>query len=266
MIYMNKISKSQLKNIKELLRDKKSRDERALFVIEGEKIINDVVSKGYLPLEVCVSASYSSSLNKKPLLDRIEKESIPLFIAKDADFEKVSSLRSVQGILAVFERKDHTKDFLAQYKHDLIVLADGVQDPGNLGTIIRSAAAFGACSVILTGDSADVYNPKVVRASSGAIFDLPIVKCNIDDIKALKNNGYKLFASKVESADCLPLEKVAQNIIGAIVAFGSEGAGISDKLLKEADQCFYIPINANTESLNVAASVAVTLYAVFRRA
>ncbi len=262
---MNKATKAQLKQVRELLREKRSRDESGLFVGEGFKIIGDMLDKGHIPEFVLISADFADDENNRSFLVELEKRAVPFYGVGSSEFEKISSLRHSQGILAVARKPVFSAAEVGQKDKQLIVLCDGIQDPGNLGAMIRTSCAFGADLLMLSGESADVYNPKVVRASSGIILDIPVVTCVMEDLDRLKNKGYRLLVSSVPGDESAELAKMKDLPDRLIVAFGSEGKGVSGDIMDRADAGFHISISDNVESLNVAAAAAVTLYVLGQR-
>ncbi|MBD3379686.1 MAG: hypothetical protein GF408_04405 [Candidatus Omnitrophica bacterium] len=250
--YMQKATRSQLKKVKDLLRDKKSRDESGLFVVEGEKIIRDAADKGILPEEVFMASSFGA---EAPAESRNGNFSVSV-----KDMEKISSLRTSQGILAVFRKTDGSIAELIDTEKKIIVLADGMQDPGNLGSLLRSSSAFGAGGVLLYGDTVDVYNPKVVRASGGAVLDIPVVVSSVEDIETVKSGGFSVMAGSVSGDGAKPLESAVSFPDRVVLAFGSEGQGLSREIEALADEKFYIPIENRMESLNVTVAASIALY------
>jgi TrmH family RNA methyltransferase len=259
---MKKASSMQLKNIRRLLKEKKVRDFEGLFAAEGGKIVRDAFLKGRILDSVFASSSYVREEENKEFILQLEKKNVPVFEVARAAFDKISSLQHSQGVLAVIKRSEIQKSEIPEAENVFCVLCDGVQDPGNLGTIIRASLGMGADAVILTGDHADVFNPKVVRASSGTILDIPVVDCSPDGVDRLKEKGYRLLASQVTEENARPISELKDIPKRAIIAFGSEGRGISKEILKRADQLFFIPISKKVESLNVVSAVAITLYAI----
>jgi TrmH family RNA methyltransferase len=210
---------------------------------------------------VIVSRNFADDAKNREFLQEI---SSPVFVAAGADLEKVSSLQNSQGILAVVRKADPPGDLPAGEGDTLLILCDGIQDPGNLGTMIRIAVAFEADSVLLTGETADIYNPKVVRASIGTILDIPIYTCDAKELDRLKKEGYRLLAGRSQEKESKDITET-KNVPGPVIlAFGSEGKGVSPGISSRADGFFYIPICDGVESLNVAAAAAISMY-VFRR-
>lgn len=259
---IKKAGRSLLKKIHVLLREKEARDEQSLFIAEGLKVVRDMATKGFTPETIIISGTFSSNADNKDLLFELNDRATSVLEVSDQDFEKLSILRHPQGILAV-AKKPLIPSTVPDYgSNALLVLCDGIQDPGNLGTIIRSSAALGADSVLLTGDNADIYNPRVVRASSGAILDIPVRECSIEDIDKLKSSGYRLLSSNAGENNAINISELKNNNGRVILAFGSEGRGVSEKIQLLSDALFNIPVPGSVESLNVTAAAAISLYVI----
>ena len=139
-----------------------------------------------------------------------------------------------------------------------VLILDQIQDPGNLGTIIRSAVAFSFDTIILSNDSVDLYNSKVIRASQGMIFNLNIKRCNLTDIiPKLKKENYKIFGTRVTGGN--DIKSIEKNNKFAII-MGNEGNGLSLDIQKLCDEFIYIKMNEKCESLNVGVATSIILY------
>lgn len=253
---MQKASKAQLKEIRELLRDKKVRDREGRFVAEGLKIVNDILAKGHQISSIYLSSGVIAAPGVKKLQEAAENKKVSVFRVPGSEFEKLSSVRSSQGVLAIVKKPE-----IKELKDgSLLVLFDGVQDPGNMGAMIRTSVAFGANSILLTGDTADIYNPKVVRASSGMLIDVPVHKCGMEEVDRLRKEGYLLIASSVREEGTKDISEIALWNKPLIIAFGSEGKGLSRDITERADEFFHIPIREDVDSLNVAAAATIALY------
>lgn len=258
---MEKIKRSRLKFVRSLLREKKVRDASGVFVAEGNKIVLDILSGGYEVDSVFVSSKIIGAPFFSSIEESCSKMKAPLSRIPAAEFDKLSSLRNSQGVLAIVKKPDYPVFPEASAPTSLSVLCDGIQDPGNLGAIIRSSAAFGADSIILFGDTADQYNPKVVRASSGALLSLPLYKGTAEFVQSLKKEGYVVATADPDpgknSKDLGDLTRIDRPLI---VAFGSEGRGVSKDIKSVSDISFHIPVLEKVESLNVTAAASITLY------
>jgi TrmH family RNA methyltransferase len=167
--------------------------------------------------------------------------------------KKMSSMESPSNVLAVCE-KSNSKEIIG----NKILLLDNIQDPGNLGTIIRSSVAFDIDTIILSKNSVDLYNPKVLRSTQGMIFHKNIIVKDINKyIRELKENNYYIYGTKVNGGN--DIKKVILPLKYAIVV-GNEGKGISEAILNLCDEYLYIKMNNKCESLNVSVATSILLY------
>jgi RNA methyltransferase, TrmH family len=208
------------------------------IVIEGPKAIADAVAAGWRPIAVIERAR-----------DEATASGSVVFSARL--FDQLSETKTSQGVLALFERPDPPG--LLANPDRIIVALDGVQDPGNVGTIIRLGAAFDVGGVVLLPGCADAFRPKAIRASAGAILTVPVANVTV---RELLDCGLPLFAA---AGDGEPIDPPTGN---AILIFGNEGAGVSTELRQHATT-IAIPTSGRVESLNVAASAAILLARAF---
>ena len=178
--------------------------------------------------------------------------------------EKISDTKTPQGIMAEVETVECALEEILNQKTGLIFFCDRVSDPGNLGTIIRTADAAGFDGVILNRGCADLYNPKTVRSTMASVFNIKIhiTQNDEDTITILKNNGYTVFGSSLQSSQCVfeaPFESKSAIIVG------NESGGIDKHILTMCDKYVKIPMLGKAESLNVGAASAVLMYEALRR-
>ncbi|MBQ6296330.1 MAG: RNA methyltransferase [Selenomonadaceae bacterium] len=235
---------SNIKLVRKLAQ-KKFRNELKLFTAEGLRLCEEVppaqVEFGFYTREFLSDDRAANLVERLKNLEEISPSTM----------EKISDTQTPQGILLVVRQKFSSLEEVLAKK--IIAVLDGVQDPGNVGTILRTAAAFD-CSVILLEGSAEIFNPKVVRSSMGAIFYLPIVKLSREEFLNLR--GVEILAAAIDSSAEIYYQHNF-NKRSAIV-FGSEAAGVSKKILDNARKIF-IPMSGHAESLNVATSAAIIL-------
>jgi TrmH family RNA methyltransferase len=257
---MEKASRTQLKKIRELIRERRVRDAEGRFVAEGRKIVGDMISAGGAVDSVIASRGFAEDDTNVSFLAELAGSGAPVFVTDNRSFDGISDLQNPQGILAVFRKPQRQQPVVTGDGSAFFVLCDGIQDPGNIGSMVRASAAFGVRSILLFGDTADIYSPKVVRASSGTVLDVPVHDCDADEIDRLKREGCRLLASSVTergSEDIAGFEDLTGPLI---LAFGSEGRGMSPEVSDKADAFFHIPIHRTVESLNVTAAAAIALY------
>ena len=257
---MEKATKAQLKKIRALLKEKEAREDAGQFVAEGIKIVNDMAGKGHVIDFVVISSDFAHDDNKK-VIEELEGRLVPIYTAARSDFEKLSSLKNSQGILAALKKPEFPALDFSIGEEALLVLCDGVQDPGNLGAIVRTSVAFGVDAFLIAGETVDAYNPKVVRASSGMVLDVPIYDgYDAAKLKNLKEAGYRILASSTKADGSNDILKIKRTKDPVIIVFGSEGRGVSRDITEIADEVFHIPIYAGVDSLNVTAAAAITIY------
>ncbi|MBR3117189.1 MAG: RNA methyltransferase [Bacilli bacterium] len=229
------------KKIKELrkLKEKKYRDSEKLFLVEGEHLV--------------LEAYKSNSLKEIILCEReIDLEVEKVYVTEKV-MSTISEMPSKVDIIGVCEIKKSELDLDSP-----VLILDGVQDPGNLGAILRSAVAFNIKNIVLSKSSVDLYNNKVLRSAQGMNFHLNIVREDIPSIiNRLKENNYTVYGTDVVNG--LDIKNVQKAGKYAII-MGNEGNGISEEVKKLVDKNIYIEMNSNCESLNVAVSASIILY------
>ena len=242
---MERISKTQIKLVKSL-QLKKHRDETGLFVAEGEKCVEEL-RKGFELVHL-----YREGENATRL-----------------EIEQLSGLRTPQGVIGVFKKSEHSDYSEYSENSDLLLVLDGIQDPGNLGTIIRTCDWFGVRTILCSPDTADCYNPKVVQATMGALARVQIHYVDLPSF--LKDTNLPIFGTLLDGRDMyeeLKREGVNELKSEAIIIMGNEGNGISQAVRPFITHPLRIPSypkDAETsESLNVASATAIVL-AEFRR-
>ena len=226
--------------IKELrkLKDKKYRDESNLFLVEGDHLVKEAYKSGNLVKLILTEDIYDFDVEKLLVSDKVLQS-----ISELNNTSVIGVCRKVSTVL------DLTKN---------IVILDGVQDPGNLGTIIRSCIAFNIDNLVLSLDTVDLYNSKVIRSTQGMIFNMNIIRDDIcNTITMLKENGYKIYGTNVVNG--IDIKDVKKDEKYAII-MGNEGNGISKEVSSLVDKNIYIKMNDKCESLNVAVSASIILY------
>ena len=222
------------------LKIKKYRDESGMFLIEGYHLIE--MSEENLDI-VFIS-------DKK---DYGKIKGVTYYLVTHEIIKKISQTMNSQGIVGVC-RKRKEKEISSPN----VLILDNVQDPGNVGTLIRSALAFNIKDIILSDDTVDIYNDKVIRSSQGAIFKVNIIYRNLlDEIKILKCAGYKVFGTALNNAKNLSNVKFGEK---CAIILGNEGSGIKEEILKATDENIYLEMNKEIDSLNVAVAGSILMY------
>ena len=237
--------------IRELFREKRARDERGEFAVEGDHLCGELSRSGF---RVTLAAYTERAAAKYPeTVAMLSEKADTVTVITEELAEYISDTRSPQGLFAAAEV--HGASAFDEKARKIIVL-DGIQDPGNVGTVIRAAEAFGADGAVLVNGCADVWSPKTLRASMGSAFRLPVINADIGDLPNLLS-GFTVYGAMLDStAKRLGAEKFPEK---TAVVIGSEGAGISPEVAAMCGEKLYIPING-AESLNAAMAAAVILW------
>ncbi len=239
------------------LNAKKNRDREGLFYIEGRFNLEEALKSS-----ISIKYILFTEEELRPSASLPEAEYIRI---SDQLLKKITQVDSPRGIIAVAEMQNIKEDGLSFGKNPLIVIGDDISDPGNAGTIIRSADAAGADAVIFSEGSADIYNPKTVRSTGGSLFHLPVVNgCGLAPfLKTLKEQkGIRLIAADAKGKT--PYTKVDFTLPSAII-IGNEASGISKEIEALCDVTAAIPIIGKAESLNAAVSCSILLYEAVRQ-
>jgi len=228
--------------------------------IEGVRAIEEAVRSGLRFHAVFFSESAAGRAER--LLPQISSHAETLLVP-DAAFQSAVATETPQGVAALVQPKKFSLDDVLAAPQPLLLLVAGLQDPGNLGTIVRSAEAFGAAAVLLTEGTVSPWNSKVVRAAAGSIFRLPVFKvAAAEAVEKLQARGVRLLASSSHKGT--PLDEA--ELAGAVaIAIGGEGAGLPRAVLAAADATVAIPHSARVESLNAGVAASVLLYEAARQ-
>lgn len=249
MEFINSLDNSTIKKIKKL-KQRKYREEEKKFLAEGRKFLDFT----YTPDLIILKENFEDFENITTKLERFDCRKI---VVNDRIFKELTSQENSQGVILVYP---YCETNIEKINNNIIVL-DKIQDPGNLGTIIRVADAAGFKDIILTKGSVDCYNEKCVRSSMGSIFNMNIVYMEeLQLIQFLKEKKYKFLVTALEN-NSIEYTDITLSEKNAII-FGSEGNGVSDNFLKVADETVIIPIYGSAESLNVAMASGIILYKV----
>lgn len=252
------LTRAQAARIRELFRDKRVRKAEGAFIIEGAKPVHDVLIN--YPTFVQTLVVTEDYLQREGHQERLVRESVnvPTFRCLNRGFSALSDLETPQGILAVLHQPRWDEDHVFAQARLFGLYGEKLQDPANVGAIIRTAAAFDANALWLTPESADVYNPKVVRATAGALLSLPVFIAR--DVTRFSQRGCAVFAAEARGAETVKMETIREVPMRLVIALGNESRGLSAHTIKEATRRFTIPLNPRIESLNVAATAAIALH------
>ncbi len=238
MEIISSLDNKKIKNYSKLLQ-KKYRDLDNLFIVEGEHLVKEAYASNVLK-EVIMCEDYNLNLN------------VPTTYVTYDVIKKLSNTLNPQKIMGICY-KLKTKEI-----GDKVLILDDIQDPGNLGTIIRSSVAFNIDTIILSNNTVDLYNDKVIRASEGMLFKINILRDDIVNvINHLKANNYSIYGTKVDGGKDISTIKPSSKYA---LVMGNEGAGVKDEILNLCDEYLYIPMNSECESLNVGVATSIILY------
>ena len=240
------------------LAQRSRRDDAGVFIIEGPQAVRELLT--FAPQSV-VDVFYTAAFAEKHggIVQLAERSPATVDEVTDKVLDAMADTVSPQGVIAVATLLSHSLSELDEVR--LVAICDEIRDPGNAGTVIRAADAAGADAVILTGDSVDLHNPKLVRSSTGSIFHLPIIEHDdlADVVEWLMSRGVKILAA---AADGESIPSVTATLAEPTAwLFGNEAHGLSDDARALADTVVSVPIYGKAESLNLATAASVCLYA-----
>ncbi|MDF2556929.1 MAG: methyltransferase [Bacillales bacterium] len=246
MQFIESIQNQRVKHWKKLL-TKKEREKSQQFMVEGFHLVEEAMMAGVVEDIILGDGVEPPSFRNTTRINfyKVTKEVI----------KEISETETTQGIFAVCKMQEQSID---PKTFQSLLLIDGIQDPGNLGTIVRTADAAGIRAIVLGDGTTDLYNPKTIRATQGSLFHLPIVKANIIGlIPELKKAGITILGTALQNAKKFTdVEKPTK--VALIV--GNEGKGVSKELLTMTDQNVFIPIYGKAESLNVGIAAGILMY------
>lgn len=259
-------SNPRMKEIIQLRKKSRMRTKTGTFLVEGLRMIREVPAERLVQLYV--TEEFYKKHREEPIFDA-EK-----MFASPQVFEYISDTKTPQGILAVVRQRVFTEDEVLlkccgkgvqeENRPAHILVLDNIQDPGNLGTIFRTAEAAGVTAILLSRDCADIYNPKTIRSTMGAIFRMPFVYAEDlpGAIEKLKNQDIRVYAAHLDGERAYDEEDYCQ---GTAFLIGNEGSGLRPEVAACADLLVRIPMEGRAESLNAAAAAAVLVFEVGRQ-
>ena len=253
------LSRAEAARINALQR-RKTREREGLFLAEGVRVVEELLSSAIVLRSVVAAPSLGDTERGRVLLGRARDRCIVLDTS-DSELARLTGTETSQGVLAVAEIPvQRLEDLDAAVTAPVLVL-DAVQDPGNLGTLIRTADAFGTRAVIALPGTVDAWNPKVVRAAAGSLFRTPVVYTGADAAgRWLRSEAYHVYAADAAGADVDGLTRAARSAL----VVGNEGSGLSKEGAALADGLLAIPMPGRAESLNVAIAAGILLYVLTR--
>jgi len=246
------------------LRQKKYREETGLFVVEGTRFVQEALESSWILEYAVVSEAHEGNERIRGLATNLEKRGCQVLSVPPALYKKISDTEAPQGILAVMQQSRETLEAVAVTANKALwVILDSLQDPGNVGTIIRTADAAGAAGVLLAGECADLYAGKTAGATMGSLFHLPVIKASAPQcLEFCRRLGLSLYVAGAEAKHAYTDVNLT---IPCAVVLGNEGAGVGDDFRSQARLHLKIPISGRAESLNVASAAAVILFEAVRQ-
>ena len=248
-----------VKEIKKL-KEKKYRDQENKFIVEGIKMVQEAINENVKisKIVVCEDCINDGTL-KQDLLYEIAKQNC-VYVSEKI-FQTITDVETPQGILAVIEKNNNEDEI--SFDEDIIVVLDGIQDPGNLGTILRTIDSVGLKQIVLSEKTVDAYSPKVIRSTMGAIYRINVIRSKniIEILKDMKKNKYEIVVTSLQTEASI----YDMDYKNKVIVIGNEANGVSKKVLDIANKKVKIPMLGKTESLNVAVATGVILYEYVRK-
>jgi TrmH family RNA methyltransferase len=236
---------------------RKAREKHSLFVAEGIRSVEELLASHLKIRGALVAPQLATAPRGHALRTALDRAGIELAEVSEKDFGSAAQTESPQGVLAIGEIPPQSIDTLKPGPRCRLIVLDGVQDPGNVGTILRTAAALGAAATLALPGTVDLWNPKVIRSSMGAQFKHPALQAELPELIAfLEREKIVLWATAAGGDSLDPASAPAR----LAIAVGNEGAGLSTEVSTWAKRTVSLPISADVESLNVAVATGIILY------
>lgn len=257
IIMIESTSNKQVKNLIQLMKKAKARREERVFVVEGIRMFREVPKERLV--QTYVSESFLSKAENKEMLEQVSYE-----IMTDKIFASVSDTQTPQGILCIVKQKEYSLEDMLQKEHPHLMILENLQDPGNLGTIFRTAEGAGVDGIIMSSDTVDIYNPKTVRSTMGSLYRMPFAyeKDLSEALQKIKKKGVAVYAAHLKGKQAYHREDYTK---GCAFLIGNEGNGLTEELADQADIYIRIPMEGQLESLNASVAAAILMYEVKRQ-
>lgn len=254
-------SNAKVKRLVNLKKKRKLRDEESVFLVEGVRMFREVPKERLL--EIYVTESFLKK-EEKLVKKKAAEAGAAVEVFADHVFEYVSDTKTPQGILCIVRQMEYSTEKLMDGKAPLLLVLDNIQDPGNLGTIVRTAEGAGVTGIIMSQDTVDIYNPKTIRSTMGSVYRMPFVyEEDLPGVLEKMNlQGIHTFAAHLEGAcsyDAADYRK------GSAFLIGNEGNGLRDSVARCAGQYIKIPMCGQVESLNAAIAASVLMFEAARQ-
>lgn len=248
-----------IKHIRKL-KEKKYRDEFGEYLVEGIKLINEAIEEeqNVKTIIVCDNCNKTEAINQSSMYEVAKHKCV---YVDEKVFNTITEVQNPQGILAVVGKQNKEKEI--DYSEDMIVILDDIQDPGNLGTILRTVDSVGLKQIIVSKKSGDVFNSKVVRSTMGAIFRVNVIESDnlVETIKQIKKHKFEVVSTSLDTDKSMydiEYKKTA-------IVIGNEANGVSKEIQEMSDKKIKIPMLGKTESLNASVATGIVLYEYVRQ-
>jgi len=252
------LSKEKLKELLKL-KTKKGRSQKGKFLLEGLRLCEEALNSNWDIESILLTHSFEDKVQGKDFFGKLQKSKTKLIAVKPHDLQKLSDTVTPPGIMCVVKTRRNQMENLWRKNNNFILALDGIRDPGNVGTLIRTADAFGADGVLLSNDTVELLNPKVVRSTMGSIFHFPVWD-EVDLVtilQELRKRNFKILGTDVRKGKKLDSVDYSGNIC---ILIGNEVEGLRENLLALSDELMHIPIYGKAESLNAAVAGGILLY------
>ncbi|HEV3269911.1 MAG TPA: RNA methyltransferase [Candidatus Rhabdochlamydia sp.] len=245
------------------LANRRTRNQTNLFLIEGYRELSRAVQARIKIISLFICPALFLGTNEKALIKQIKQDQALIYHCSESVFKKISYRDRPDGLVAIAEQMHYPLHSISFSPTAFVVIAEAIEKPGNLGTILRSADAAGVDGVIVCDRCTDIYNPNVVRASVGTLFTTSVVEATSQEILHLmREHKIKIIAATPSASQ----DFTQVDLTGPIaIAVGTEQLGLSDFWMREADVCVRIPMHGIADSLNVATATTLLLYEVIRQ-
>jgi len=255
---ISSISNQQIKNIAKLLKSSKMRREQGLFLVEGIKMFLEAKKLGLVERAYVAEELYERWQGQEEL------EGIKYEVVSSKVFKEITDTMTPQGVIAAVSMRKRSVEEMLQGSEVRLVFLENLRDPGNLGTIVRTAEGAGMTGIILSRESVDIYNPKVVRSTMGSIFRMPFVYAEdfLGAMKQAQETGVHLYATHLAGKKYYD-EVTYGPKVGVVI--GNEANGITEKTAEQADCYIKIPMEGQVESLNAAVATSIMMYEIYRQ-
>lgn len=250
-------SNQQMKNLSALMKKSKERKEQGVFVVEGTKMVAEAPEEWIK--HIYMSESYEKTASHQELLHQLKQKGISVETVAENVFKSVSDTQTPQGILAIVERPVYSLEQMLQGDKTHLLILESIQDPGNLGTMVRTGEGAGITGIIMNKTTVDIFNPKTIRSTMGSIYRVPYyIAQNLEEtLEVLKDKGVNLYAAHLKGTASYD-EADYTGSTGFLI--GNEGNGLSDTIADIASQYIKIPMEGQVESLNAAISATLLMY------